>query len=113
MKLRCFINTGTQVSTVTETFYRQDLDKLESMNVGELIRITAVNGLDIPYIGDVTLNVKVFGQQVDNLGFLVFKDVADPVMCQRKMFVLVVLGSNALRGIKLTVDRNSHCEQRC
>ena len=52
---RCFINTGTKVWTVTETSYQQDLDKLELMNVGELIHITAVNGLDIPYVGYVTL----------------------------------------------------------
>lgn len=42
----------------------------------EWLKITAANGLDLPYIGYVELNVETMGLTIPERGFLIVKDSA-------------------------------------
>lgn len=76
VQVPCLIDTGSMVSTVTETFFRKHLapqgpNKLKSCN---WLQLRAANGLAIPYIGYMELDVQLCGKQVSNCGILVVKD---------------------------------------
>lgn len=69
------------VTTVTQAFFDQYLkpqtnEQLRSCNWRHL---TAANGLDIPYLGYVELDVEVLGTVLPQMGILVVKDAPDPV----------------------------------
>lgn len=75
VKIKCLLDTGAQVSTITESFYRRYLEnKLEVYDLKEIITISAAKGSDIPYLGFVEATVQINNQNFKNLGFLVVKD---------------------------------------
>ena len=69
--VRCLLDTGAQVSTVTEAFFRKHLYHEQLIDVSSIISITAAQGLAIPYCGYVDLTVGVLGRTFPNMGFLV------------------------------------------
>jgi hypothetical protein len=74
-EVRCLLDTGAQVSTVTESFFLNNLaEEADLWDVSSFIRISAANGGDIPFVGYLELNLTVFGQTFPNMGFLVVKD---------------------------------------
>ena len=96
----CLIDTGAQVSTITESFFRQHFQKKSLVDVSTCIRITGSYGMDIPYLGYIELILTVEGEQFHNMGFLVVRDPIDQDMKQRKLRVPGVIGSNVLRDIQ-------------
>ena len=61
--ISCLLDTGSQVRTISEGFFREHL-ALEGEDVHlafEWLKITAANGLDIPYIGYVEFDVEAMG----------------------------------------------------
>ena len=85
-------------STITESFFNQHLAQENNLvDVGQFIRISAANGLEIPYIGYVELDVSTLDHMYPNLGFLVVKDPRDGAMTSRKHSVPGVIGSNIFR----------------
>ena len=52
VEARCLLDMGSEVLLVTETFYRENLQLLGT-GTSDIpwLRIMAVNGLDIPYVG--------------------------------------------------------------
>lgn len=70
----------TQVarSVHTESFFREHLSvKGEDIHPAfEWLKITAANGLDIPYMGYVELDVEAMGLTIPEQGFLIVKDSA-------------------------------------
>ena len=68
----CLIDTGAQVSTITESFFRQHFQKKNLVVVFTCIRITGSYGVDIPYLGYIELTLTVEGEQFHNMGFLEF-----------------------------------------
>jgi len=99
--IKCLIDTGAQVSTVTETFYKEHLAPgREVIDVSSYITISASQGLEIPYIGYVELQVSALSHIFDGLGFLIVKDpVSTPIQVQKKK-VPGVIRSNVLRDIR-------------
>ena len=67
------MDTGSQVSTVTESFYKRYLHNNVLKN-GQYLKLTAVNGLTIPYIGYLELDITVKGNIMKNRGVLVVRD---------------------------------------
>lgn len=98
VSVSCLIDTGAQVSTITETLFRNYFDQ-ELTDVSPLIKITAANGLSIPYVGYFEPVVEILGRKF-NAGFLVVKDPEDHSLLQRKLEVPGVIGSNILRLLK-------------
>lgn len=74
----CLLDTGSQVSTISESFFREHLSvKDEDIHPAfEWLKITAANGLDIPYMGYVELDVEAMGLTIPERGFLIVKDSA-------------------------------------
>lgn len=72
----CLVDTGSMVSTISESFFVQHFEswgpeKLRSCN---WLRLSAANGLAIPYIGYLELEVQLCGRVIPNRGVLVVKD---------------------------------------
>ena len=60
--VRCLLDTGAQVSTITETYFNEYFaDEERLVDVAPYIRITAANGLGIPYRGYFEADVTMFG----------------------------------------------------
>ena len=64
------------------------------------IRITAANGLGIPYRGYFEADGTMFGRTFQKMGFLVVEDPTSTAMENRKRGVPEVIGANILREVK-------------
>ena len=58
------------------------------------VKITAANGLQIPFIGYYEPTIRIFGREVREAGFLIVKDPEDLYLANRKHAVPGVVGSN-------------------
>lgn len=78
VSVTCLLDSGSQVSTISESFFRKHLtDKGENIHPAfEWLKITATNGLDLPYMGHVELDVEAMGLVIPEQGFLIVKDSA-------------------------------------
>lgn len=83
MKLRsvtvsCLLDTGSMVSTISESFFKEHLSEKgeDILPAFEWLKITAANGLDLPYMGYVELDVEAMGLTIQKQGFLIVKDSA-------------------------------------
>lgn len=89
----CLLDTGSQVSTISESFFRDHLSEQgEEMHPAfEWLKLTAANGLDIPYMGYVELDVEAIGLAIPERGFLIVKDSA------QTSAVPVLIGMNVVK----------------
>ncbi len=91
----CLIDTGSMVTTLTESCFRKYFDPLgrEGLKPCQWLQLWAANGLEIQYIGYVELDIELCGSLVPKCGVLV---VADPPggLCAQ---VPGVLGINVIR----------------
>ncbi len=73
-------DTGSQVSTVTEKFFRDHLCGKDDdiLSTAGWLKLTAANGLEIPYLGYLEVGVETMGIKMPNCGFLVVKDISSP-----------------------------------
>ncbi len=80
VQVSCLLDTGSQVSTITEAFFREYLFGNESdvLSTSGWLKITAANGLDIPYLGYMELDVEVMGMTLPECGFLIVKETPSP-----------------------------------
>jgi len=72
----CLLDTGSQVSTITEHFFKEHLagEVDDMLSTSSWLKITAANGLDIPYLGYLELTVETMGITLPECGFLVVRD---------------------------------------
>lgn len=72
------MDTGSQVSTISEAFFRQHLmgEDDDVTPTAKWLKLTAANSLPIPYIGYIELDVQVMGLTAQECGFLVVRDPA-------------------------------------
>ena len=99
--VRCLLDTGAQVSTLTESFYKQFLSRdVDLINVVHLVRLSGTQGLDVPLLGFVELDVFMLGQKFTQMGFLIVKDPVDTPVAERKRAVPGVIGSNVFRKMR-------------
>ena len=96
---RCLLDTGSMVTTVTERFFRQFVQPhiRKEMQACDWLQLKAANGLAIPYLGYLELDLEVLGKVLPKIGVLVVKDALDPVTNQQKRSVPGLLGMNAIR----------------
>ncbi|TWW67306.1 Retrovirus-related Pol polyprotein from transposon opus [Takifugu flavidus] len=95
VQVPCLVDTGSMVSTVTESWFLQNLqpwghDRLRSCN---WLKLKAANGLAIPYVGYLELDVKICGTFVPRCGVLVVRDHLGEVSSE----VPGILGMNIIR----------------
>lgn len=74
--LRCILDTGSNVSTLTESFFRNHLHKGDNdMHcTAKWLKLTAANKMPLPYLGYVQLDVEAMGITIPKCGFLIIKD---------------------------------------
>ncbi|KAK7500501.1 hypothetical protein BaRGS_00008408, partial [Batillaria attramentaria] len=89
------IDTGSQVTTVTESFYCQYLKGSSNIQPTQFLTLRAANGLEVPYVGIVVVDLVVCGQTLEAVPVLVTKDCGNP----EKLRVPVLLGMNVLQRI--------------
>lgn len=93
VQVSCLIDTGAEVSTITESFFKEHLSQgREVLNVSSYIRISASQGLEIPYVGYIELELNVLGSMFGGLGFLVVKDPVTITVQEWKNRVPGILG---------------------
>lgn len=90
----CLLDSGSMVSTVTESFFLEHFapwghDRLQSCN---WLQLRAANGLCIPYIGYLELEVTLCGKVVPGCGILVVRDPPGVASAAPG-----ILGSNIIR----------------
>lgn len=102
--INCLIDTGSQVTTITESFYRR-LSDMHLFNVGNMIRITGANELEVPCLGYIEVGIKISGVLVPLVGVLVIKDPVDAQGLERKKRVPGLLGSNFFSALKKCMDQ--------
>lgn len=76
VEVSCLLDTGSQVSTISESFFRQHLggDDEDMLSTAGWLKLTAANGLDIPYLGYLELEIETMGRIIPNCSFLVVND---------------------------------------
>lgn len=106
--VRCLLDTGAQVSTVTESFYRRHELRLGTLiDITEILSLSAANGGQIPYIGYIECDLQALGHTFKDMGFLVVKDPANDV-AKRKQAVPGVIGSNIFKSMADTLGNHQH-----
>lgn len=93
VEVSCLLDTGSQVSTISEGFFNEHWSA-EDTNIHytfEWLKITAANGLEIPYVGYVELEVEAMGLTIPERGFLIVRDSA------QSCSVPCLLGMNVIK----------------
>ncbi|XP_048576473.1 uncharacterized protein LOC125558952 [Nematostella vectensis] len=98
-EVECLIDTGSMVSLVTENFYKTKLKNVSGrvQGGGKMLSLRGANGLEIPYLGYLELDITVGEVTIPKCGVLVLKDTAAIVRQRRKQ--PGVLGMNVLTKI--------------
>ncbi|CAB3992256.1 Retrovirus-related Pol poly from transposon 297 [Paramuricea clavata] len=98
VSVSCLLDSGSEVSTITEEFFNTHLKPKgqELLSTSGWLKLTATNGLEIPYLGYFELDIEAFGLNVPRRGILVVKDSANDAMRARKRDVPGLLGMNVL-----------------
>ena len=78
------LDTGAQVSTITESFYHHHLFNTAVIDTSSIIHITAANRLAIPYIGYIEVDIEIWGRTFPKMGFLVVIRCKESSSCQKK-----------------------------
>ncbi|XP_052464763.1 uncharacterized protein LOC128021529 [Carassius gibelio] len=94
----CLLDTGSMVTTITETFFDQCFRQLapDALKKCGWLQLRAANGLNIPYVGYFEIDVNVLGQILPKQGVLVVKDPENIDMSKKKELVPGLLGMNII-----------------
>lgn len=95
VKVPCLVDTGSMVSTISERFFRQHLEPWgqERLRSCHWLELRAANGLTIPYLGYLELDVQLCGKLMPHCGVLVVRDPPGGAPSR----VPGVLGMNVIR----------------
>ena len=116
VEVTCLLDTGSMVTTVTEGFFRKHICPTGDVeSTSSWLKLKAANGLDIPYIGYVELDVEVLGKILPKRGILIIKDPHDPSTQARKQDIPGLLGMNVIGACKelLTQDHDVTAVEGC
>ena len=94
----CLVDSGSMVSSVTESFYRKYIESTGSVIKTDMkLNLKGANGLSVPYIGYVEKDIECMGTLLRDRGVLIVKDVEDEVTRRRKEQVPGILGMHVIR----------------
>lgn len=95
IQVPCLIDTGSMVTTITESLFVNNFEPWghERLQSCQWLQLRAANGLEIPYLGYLELDVELCGKVMGNCGVLVVRDPPGNVQSR----VPGVLGMNILR----------------
>ncbi|KAJ8005431.1 hypothetical protein DPEC_G00146580 [Dallia pectoralis] len=77
VKTNCLLDTGSEVSTITESHFRKHFGEQElRLSSAQWVRLTAANGLDIPVLGCLQADVECMGKVLPGKCIFVLKDTS-------------------------------------
>lgn len=97
--MSCLMDSGSQVSTITESFFYENFGGHHCQDV-PFLKLTAANGLAIPYSGYVELDIAIGEHYLPEMGFLVVKQPDDSETRRRKEMHPGVIGSNIINVLR-------------
>uniref|UniRef100_A0A8C6TVK3 ribonuclease H n=1 Tax=Neogobius melanostomus TaxID=47308 RepID=A0A8C6TVK3_9GOBI len=99
INIPCLLDTGSMVSTITEEFFIEHFQSQGETRLRQCnwLQLKAANGLGIPYIGYLELEVHVLSKTLQRMGILVVKSPADSHLREKKRSVPGLLGMNIIR----------------
>lgn len=98
----CLLDTGSQVTLFSETFFKTHFKKqTEEKTKINWLKLKAVNGLQIPYVGYVMLDFQIGGIKISDRGVLI---VSDEIMGPDQG----LLGMNVIGHVWNTVHQGAH-----
>ena len=76
VKTPCLIDTGSQVTTLTESYFRRHFDSKGTAIHPPIqnCNLVAANGLEIPYIGYIEVDLDICGRTIPKRGILIVND---------------------------------------
>ena len=94
----CLLDSRSEVSTITEEFFKDHFRPLGKtiLPTGDWLRLTAANGLAIPYVGYLEVDVEALGVMIPRRGILVVKSPASQEARQRKKIIPGLIGMNII-----------------
>ena len=114
VSVKCLVDTGSMVSTITEDFFRTFLKPTGTDLVTKGLWLslwTCATGLSIPYIGYLEIDVKVKNVNLPKMGIIVVENSNNREHFEQKQLVPMVLGMNILsRAIENGVNIASQVE---
>ncbi|CAG2220738.1 Retrovirus-related Pol polyprotein from transposon 17.6 [Mytilus edulis] len=112
-KVNCLVDTGSTVTTVTESFYNRFLRRCTDLQTDITFNLKGANGTCIPYIGYVEVDIDIMGQRLPNRGVLIVKDPIDSYTQdygnQYSEEVTEIAENFKLRELFKACDKNEHC----
>ena len=94
----CLLDSGSEVSTITKEFFNEHFRPQGKtlLPTGDWLRLTAANGLQIPYVGYLELDVEALRVMIPRRGILVVKSPASQEARQRKQIIPGLIGMNII-----------------
>lgn len=108
----CLLDTGAQVSTVTEGFFKKlpVREGGDPRDISEHLNVAGSQGGEVPCVGYIERDIEICGYKFKDMGFIVVKDPTGTVIEQRKLTVPGVVGSNILGRISKDLDVQGRVE---
>ena len=92
-QVEALLDTGSMVSMVSKAFYEQYLKCNESYLGDKWVKVTAANGLEIPYEGVIMADVEIYGLLLKDMGMLVTQNRTEETE------VPILIGTNIIQEI--------------
>ncbi|CAG2234451.1 unnamed protein product [Mytilus edulis] len=111
-KVNCLVDTGSTVTTVTESFYNRFLRRCTDLQTDITFILKGANGTCIPYIGYVEVGIDIMDQRLPNRGVLIVKDPIDSYTQDygnQYSEVTEIAENFKLRELFKACDKNEHC----
>ena len=99
VEVNCLVDTGSMVTTISETFFKDWIRAAgrDIVDPVEWLTVRAANGIEVPYTGLAILDVEVGDTVIPDVGVLVVRDTPATAESRRKLPGL--LGTNVLNRV--------------
>lgn len=99
VKTSCLLDTGSEVSTITESHFRKHFGEQElRLTSAHWVRLTAANGLDIPVLGCLQADVECMGKVLPGKCIFVLTDTSP--QAEEIKGLSGIIGMNIIREFK-------------
>ena len=105
--LECLWDTGSQVTIMSEVVYRRYFSGGLIPNTS-FVKLVAANGLSVPYLGYMVLDVKVGEEVIPARGILVRKGT-DQELEAGTTSLPIILGMNVIKEVKTAPEVTGQC----
>ena len=104
---KALLDTGSTVSTVSESYYRECLCQTPIQTLNNLLEIESASGDRCPYIGYIEVQIKVTSISSDPLNCLALVVPDTRYNCH----VPLLIGTNVLKPLMVMCEETQHGQQ--